>query len=339
MLVALALGAEGVPPASDGVGVRVQLLHPSGAVLVAGGASVRLERRRMPRPGEEGTPEVIAAWQATAAADGSARFEGLPPLGMAESDRIVVRWQGATTTTPLEAKNDGRQEPLKVVVREVSRDLGVLRMAVRLTLSPRDTGLQVEQLFQLENPTNAVIDTDQATGLVLPLVAPAPFDEPVAAFLPARPDSNELLTQQNPEEGRVLVERGQLVFRGPVTPEGALVWVVYVLPYDGQTSHTYGLRMPVAASSVLLVLRSPERVAPAVSFRRPSDVVVRPFLGGEERSALLREPLAGAVVLFDVQGTPDRHVFLRPLAAGLGAVVVVVLVVMLAAGRRRASPR
>jgi hypothetical protein len=83
-----------------------------------------------------------------------------------------------------------------------------------------------------------------------------------------------------------------------------------------------------------MVLRASERVRPEVSFAAPSEVVVRGMLGGEERTALLvTEPGAGEVVLIDVVGTPDRHVLMRPLAAGLGALVVVVLVV-LAFGRR-----
>ncbi len=304
-------------------------------MLPGAGAALRIERKRMPRPGEMAGPEVVQAWLATSTPDGAARFDGLPAFNTAESDSLVVRWKGSETRTPLTAPNDGRIEPLSVVVRDPIHDVGQLAMLVRLTMTPRDTGLQVEHLIQIENPTNTIIDTDQGAGLVMPLVAPAPFDEPVVAFLPQRPDSREFLTQQNPDSGRLLVEKGRLVFRGPIAPEGQLVRVVYLLPYAGEVDHTYAIRMPLPARSVSLVVRSPEKVLPQIAFRAPSEVLVRGYLGGEERTMLLvDEPDAGQVVLIDVRGTPDRHVFFRPLAAGLGAAVVGLLVV-LAVGRKR----
>jgi len=336
-MVVLAVGAEPTPTPAPPSTVRVQVtyLHPSGAVLPGGGAALRIERTRMPRPGEMAEPEVVQAWLTTATADGAARFEGLPAFNTAESDSLVVGWKGSDTRTPLKAPNDGRIEPLSIVVRDPLLDVSQLAMHLRLTLAPRDTGLQVEHLIQIENPTNAIIDTDQGAGLVMPLVSPAPYGEPVDAFLPQRPDSREFLTQQNPDVGRLLVEKGRLVFRGPVPPEGQMVRVVYLLPYEGQVDHTYGLRMPVRARSVSMIVRSPEKVLPEIAFRAASEVLVRGALAGEERTALLvDEPDAGGIVLIDVRGTPDRHVLMRPLAAGLGAIVVGLLVV-LAFGRQR----
>jgi hypothetical protein len=251
---------------------------------------------------------------------------------------VTALWHGGATEASLEAPNDGRIEPLRVIVRDVSRDMRPLSMSVRLTMAPDDSGLQIEHLFQLANPTHLVIDTDQGAGLILPLVTPAPFGEPVESFLPQRPEPRVFRTQHNPPAGRVLVEKGRLVYRGPVTPEGAVVRVVYLLPYAGGTDHTYGLRLPLDAESVTMVVRSPERVLPRAAFRARSEVLVRGFLGGEERTArLLEKPKAGGVVLIDVIGTPDRHVFYRPLAAGLGALVVGVLVVL--ALSRRGRPR
>jgi len=320
------------------VTVQVRLLEPSGAVVAAGGALVEIERMRQPRPGDEGGAELVQAWRAVAAADGSARFEGVPPLGTAESDEVVARWHGHAVRRALEPPDDGRTEPLVMIVREVSHDLSALRMGVRLTLAPRDSGLQIEHFFEIDNPTHAVIDTDHGAGLVLPLAAPAPFAEPVESFLPPRPESREMLTQHSPEGGRLLVENGRLVFRGGVSPDGVMVRVVYMLPYDGNTDHTYGLRMPVPAIAVSMVVRNPEKVLLQTSFRAPSRAMVRAFMGGEERTAVLLDaPGAGEVVLFDVNGTPDRHAFYRPLTAGLGGLVVIALMVLYLAGRRPAK--
>jgi len=350
MLVALAVGAEPLPPTPAPtptptptptkpelatVRAHVTFIHPSGAVLPGAAATLRIERLRMPRPGEMAEPEVVQGWTATSNAAGDARFEGLPPFNTAESDTLVVRWKGGEQRNALTAPNDGRIEPVNVVVRQPTGDASDLTMQVRLTLTPRDTGMQIEHLIQIENPTHAVIDTDLSGGLVMPLVAPAPGDDPVEAFLPQRPDSREFLMQQNPDSGRLLIERGRLVFRGQVMPEGQMVRIVYLVPFAGSTDHTYGLRLPVTARTISMVVRSPERVLPQIAFRNPAEVLVRDYLGGEERTMLLvDEPAVGQVVLIDVRGTPDRHVFFRPLAAGLGALLVGLLVV-LAVGRRR----
>lgn len=342
LAMALLLGAEpqdveATAQVTAPVTVQVRLLDPSGAVLAAGGAVVEIERKRQPRPGDEGGAELVQAWRAVAAADGSARFDGLPPLGTAESDEVVARWHGHDSRRALEPPDDGRTEPLVLIVREVSHDVSSLRMGVRLTMAPRDSGLQIEHFFEIDNPTHSVIDTDHGAGLVLPLATPAPFGEPVESFLPPRPESREMLMQQSPEDGRLLVERGRLVYRGGISPDGLMVRVVYMLPYDGHTDHTYGLRLPVAASAVSMIVRNPEHVLLQTSFRAPSRAMVRAFMGGEERTAVLVDPpAAGEVVLFDVDGTPDRHVFFRPLAAGLGGVVVLALVVLYLAGRRAA---
>lgn len=344
-LCAWSLLAQGPPAGGDQgaaaprvevVRARVLALSAAGALRPAGGALVRLERRRRPPPGEMGAAEVVMAWEARAGGDGLARFDAVPPLGVAEADALVVRWRGSESEHGLAAPDDGRAAPVSLIAYETSRDLGALKMGVRLTVTPRDSGLQVEHLIQIENRSHTKIDTDQGAGLVVPLLTPAPFDAPVPSFLPNRPEPREFLTQQSPESGRLLVERGRLVFRGLISPDGQTIRVVYVIPYDGQTAHTYGLRLPVAASSVAMVARTSELSRPTISFRQPSEVVVRAFLGGEERTALLiAEPDAGEVVLIDVVGTPDRHILMRPLAAGLGALVVVALVV-LALGRRRA---
>jgi hypothetical protein len=191
-------------------------------------------------------------------------------------------------------------------------------------------------MFEVESSRQQAVDTDQGAGLVMPLVTPAPHGEPVASFLPQRPEPREFLTQVDPpNQGRLLIEKGRLVYRGLVRPAGVRVRVVYVVPYDGHTEHTLGFRMPLPASSVAMVVRTSERVQPELAFHAPADVLVRPFMDGEQRTALLVEaPDAGEVVLFDVRQTPDRHVLLRPLAAGLGALLVAALLV-LAIGRKR----
>lgn len=341
--VLLALTAADEPPVERPkaltVEVDVSAIHPSGAVRRALGAEVRLERSQAPPPGQGGGAHLVAAWRGVAG-DGPVIFDGLPLPGTAESDTAVVRYHGVESRWPVEQlspRAGGIQRASAfAVVFEPSRDVSDLTMSVRLTIEARDSGLQIEHVFEIENPTQRLIDTDQGPGLVMPLVTPAPFGEPVASFLPARPEPREFLTRyEPPDQGRLLIERGRLVYRGYVGMNGVRVRVIYLLPYDGETSHSYGLRMPLPATELSLVQQSSERVQPNVRFVRPSDVQTREFMDGQRRTAILLDPpAAGEVVLIDVAGTPDRHVLYRPLVAGLGMALVALLVI-LALGRRR----
>ncbi len=319
--------------------IVVTHVHPSGAVLPAAGAQVRIQRLRKPPPMQmDRDPEFTMAWTATADAQGRANFEQLPVLGIGESDSAQVRWRGVTTSQDLEAPNNGVVEPLRLVVYDVTRDLSRLKMRVQLTVTPTDKGLRVEHVLALENTTHEAIDTNVGEGLVLPMVTPAPFEEPVPSFLPQRPDSGRFITGLEPDNGRILIDKGQVVYRGVVQPGGQRVRVVYEIPYADETDHVFGLRMPIAASGLTLKLIGAERVFPEVSLRGPSAA----FLDWEGtrpvRTAMLdKPPAAGEVVLFDVKGTPDRHSFFRPFAASVGGCIIAVLIVLGAGRKRRTS--
>lgn len=369
LLLALALGAEPAPavepppaPATEAapaepvpaeplavvpslpagtIQIIVTYVQPSGAVVPAQGAQVRIQRLRMPPPMQmDRDPEFTLAVSATTDAAGRANFEPLPVAGIGESDTVNVRWRGVTTSQELNAPNNGVITPLRLVVYDVTRDVSKLEMRVQLTVTPNDKGLRVEHVFALENAAHQAIDTDVGEGLVLPLVTPAPFDEPVASFLPQRPDGDRFFPRVEGDNGRLLVEKGRLVYRGVVQPAGQRLSVMYEIPYADETDHVFGLRMPVAASGLSLTLRGAERVLPEVTLRGASAA----FLDWEgtrpTRTAMLdKPPAAGEVVLFDVKGTPDRHTFFRPFAAGVGGCIIAALIVLGAGRKRRPAGR
>ncbi len=326
---------EPAPADTDSIKVEVIALRPSGQIIPVA-TEVRLERRRQPPPAMGGAPSTTMTLLATTNASGIASFPAPPPLGIAESDRVIARFKGQEVVVPLTPERNGRLAPIRLVVREMSRDLSRLRLDVRVALVPMDTVLRVEHVFRFENPSHTTLDADKRQGLLLPLLVPAPFGEPAHGLFPGRPDPNELIIATQPDLGRVVVENGDVVYRGPIPSEGLAIRIVMALPYDGQTTSHLGLTAPVDLSALAVILQSPIHLAPKLASDRPGELLTRPSQGGEERTLTLRTPpKAGETVLFTLSDTPDRHGFIRPLAAGLSLVVIGALLLLLLASRHR----
>jgi hypothetical protein len=324
-----------LPP--DAIRVNVTALAPSGRIEPAQ-AEVRLERIRKPRPGTDAAPTLIAAWTTTTSPSGEAAFVGLPAPGTAESDRIVARYAGLETSADLTPENSGRGTPVRLVVQRQSRDLTPLTLAMRVTLTPMDALFRVEHIIRFENSALTTLDTDDADGFILPLVAPAPFGDPDLGLLPGRPDPNELFFELQPEVGRITTERGRLVYRGPIPVDGLALRVVMALPYAKETAHDLGLSAAVPISRLSFAIEGPSHLAPRLSTSRPSELFVRP---GEtdSRTFSLRDPLPpGTPVILKIEGTPDRHGLMRPLVTGLSLAVLAVIALLLVASRRSGPP-
>jgi hypothetical protein len=222
-------------------------------------------------------------------------------------------------------------------VREVSRDLSRLRIDLRVGLTPLDTALRIEHFIRVENPTHTVLDTDSGRGLRVPLLLPAPFGEPLRGLFPGRPDPNELIQQVQPDVGRLVVESGDLVYRGPVPPEGLTLRIIMALPYDGNTEHRLAIASPVELADATFIAQSPENVGLRLGLDRPARLRKRSAQGGEELTlSVVEPPAAGTPLALTVGNTPDRHGLMRPLAAGLSLVIIGALLVVLAAPKRRA---
>lgn len=315
--------------------VEVIALRPNGQITPAQ-AEVRLERRRQ-TPGS--APATAHLALAMTNAEGLAVFPPIGPVGMGESDRVIARYHGHEVVAALSAERDGITTPVRLVVREVSRDLRPLRLDVRIGLTPLDTVLRVEHFIRFENPTHTVLDTDQAQGLRVPLLLPAPFGGPARGLFPGRPDPNELIQQINPDMGRLIVEGGDLVYRGPIPPEGLSLRIIMAIPYDGSTEHRLSLSSPVDTSGLTFIAQSPPNVALMLATDRPTQILTRTSQGGLEQTlTVIAPPKANDALTLTVSNTPDRHGLMRPLAAGLGLVIVAALLVVLAAPRHRKRP-
>lgn len=338
--VAFAGSASAQPvPAQTSMKVKVGAIDPTGALVPAAEAEVVIERVQNPRPGDPSPPELVMAWTARADVDGLATLPPLPPRATAENDRVRVRYAGVETVVSPQSPTDGMATPLQVFVRRATRDTSRLTMSMVVSLTARDTGIQVEHLYIVQNPTHELIDTDTGEGLILPLVAPAPFGVPIEGFLPPRPEPNEFVMRQTDERARTLVESGRLVYRGQVDPDARTsISVTYVIPYDGVTEHVLGFHVPVDLKALTFVTRTPPDLAMAAAPRLRTTSVARVNDGSDERiQSALEAPRAGTDVLIDVTGTPDRHAFYRPLASFLGLGVIFLLVVLVGVGRNRAG--
>lgn len=310
--------------------VEVIALRPNGQITPAL-AEVRLERRRQ-TPGSAPATSHLAL--AMTNAEGLAVFPPIGPAGMGESDRVIARYHGHEVVAPLSAERDGITTPVRLVVREVSRDLRPLRLDVRIGLTPLDTVLRLEHFIRFENPTHTVLDTDQVQGLRVPLLLPSPFGGPARGLFPGRPDPNELIQQVNPDMGRLVVEGGDLVYRGPIPPEGLSLRIIMAIPYDGSTEHRLALSSPIDLSDLTFIAQSPPNVGLMLATDRPTQILTRTSQGGLEQTlTVLDAPKADDALTLTVSNTPDRHGLMRPLAAGLGLAIVAALLVLLAAPR------
>lgn len=338
LTASMAASAQPVPTVTA-MKVKVSAIDPTGALVPAANAEVVIERVQNPRPGDPSPPELVMAWSAKAGIDGLATLPQLPQRATAENDRVRVRYAGVETVVTPESPSDGMATPLQVFVRLATRDASSLTMSMVVSLTARDTGLQVEHLYIVQNPTHYLIDTDAGPGLILPLVAPAPAGVPVEGFLPPRPEPNEFVMRQTDERARTLVEDGRLVYRGQVDPDARTsISVTYVIPYDGLTEHVLGFHVPVDLKALTFVTRTPPDLAMAAAPRLRTTSVARLNDGSDERiQSAIEAPRAGSDVLIDVTGTPDRHAFYRPLASFLGLGVIFLLVVLVGVGRTRAG--
>lgn len=330
------LAAEPAPLAAPSTDIKVEViaLRPNGQIAPAL-AEVRLERRRQTPGSAPSTTQLLVAMTN---AEGVATFPPMPPVGMGENDRVIARFDGHEVAAALSAENNGVSQPVRLIVREVSRDLSKLRIDLRVGLTPLDNVLRIEHIIRFDNPTHTVVDTDQKTGLRVPLLLPAPFGEPARGLFPGRPDPNELIQQVQPDLGRLQVESGDLVYRGPIPPDGLTLRIIMAVPYDGESHHNLALSSPVELAGLTFIAQSPPHVALALALDRASRIRTRSAQGGEELTLTVVEPPSpGTAVALTVGNTPDRHGLTRPLAAGLSVIIIGALLIVLAAPRRERS--
>ncbi|MFO0750913.1 MAG: hypothetical protein U1F43_35360 [Myxococcota bacterium] len=320
----------GAPP---GIVVDVVAHSPAGRRLPAAGAEVRLEQLQRGMMDEDSAGNLERVWIATADGNGRATFVGIPELSPGRSLRVVARWEGVEW--PSELSQNGQAQ---IDVFAVTADRSLVRAAMAYSLNVSEDEIFIEQTMRLtpgDDPR--AIDVDREGGIRLPMLEHAVFGESLdIGWIPPRPDPNMTLFEVDPPLGRLSVERGAMVYRGLIPPDGVTLHATYPAPYVNESNHTLAMRSPVELDSLELSVALGHDLEPEVALRTPFETIVRPTGDGERR--LLRPlelPKAGEVFFVDVGDMPSRIVLLRPLVIGLSALVVASLTLAFLRTRRR----
>lgn len=326
--------APGTLPPLD---VRVVLVTPEGAAVRVGGVEVVWERMAED-PRMRGASRLEAAWSAFTDAAGRARFSGIPAPGPGRHDLVRARYHGVTWPAS-EARSDG---PMDIVVYEPTTAREALSMRLEMVLQTGEGDFNLQVQATLRNRSLAVVDTTEGEGVRIPLPLPILGGRPVDwGFLPPKPDQNHFQMQMEPALGSLSVERGAVVYHGPIPPGDALtVTVAYSTTYDDGQSYTFGFTPPVDTDRVILQVSHNNRIAPLIAFRADHIPLVRQ--GGaaiDTFMTLARNPKAGEAVYIDVARTPTRRPVIATVAR-VGAVATVAVFVLLGIAlmaRRRAG--
>jgi len=308
--------------APTSITISVVALSPSGRLVSGAGAEVRLELTRM---GEMGG-ELERAWITTADAEGRATFADVPPLAPGRQLGAIARWHG------VEWRGDVRAgAPTTIVAYSLTADRASLRASLSYTLIPSEEELIIDQLMRVTTGDDPrAVDLERGEGLRVPLLVHAVFGAPApGGWMPPRPspDTTRFSLQPPSDQlGRLVVERGELVYRGIVPPSGVTILAQYPVSYADDTRHLLAMSSPVALELLQLTLPARAGLAPEVALRTPFQTIVRPTGDGVQRLLVpLTLPAPGEPLLVDVHDTPSRLAFVRPMVVGLTLGVVVVL--------------
>ncbi|MCC6623196.1 MAG: hypothetical protein IT385_18195 [Deltaproteobacteria bacterium] len=333
-LTATGAGALGGLPQAPVV-VSVRALSPSGRELPAVGAEVRLELTRMSEMGETALERV---WVASADGLGQASFGDVPELGPGRRLTAIARWHGVEWRRAVA----DRLQPTSLVAYAVTGDRSSLRARMSYTVIPGEEELIIDQLMHVTTGDDPrAVDLERGDGLPIPLLVHAVFGQPVpGGWVPPRvsPETTRIELQPPADElGRLVVERGTLVYRGVVPPGGVVVSAQYPVSYVDDTDHLLAFTAPIEVETLQFTMPVASGLAPEIAPRVPFHTVSRPTADGVQRLIVpLVMPKAGEPVLLDVRDTPSRLALLRPLTVSLSVLVVVVLWLVFLRTRRRA---
>ncbi|MCB9736651.1 MAG: hypothetical protein H6745_29080 [Deltaproteobacteria bacterium] len=318
--------------------VRVVLVTPDGAAVRVSGAEVVWERWASD-PRMRGASRLEAAWSAFTDDVGRARFAAIPAPGPGRQDQVRARYHGVTWPATA-VKTDG---PMDIVVYEPTTKTDALTMSLEMVLQPGEGDFNFQVQATLRNRSLQVVDTTEGQGVRIPLPQPILGGLPVDwGFLPAKPDPNHFQMQMTPEIGSLYVERGAVVYHGPIPPGDALtVTVAYSTAYDDGQSYTFGFTPSLDTDRVILQASHPTRIAPRIAFRGDYVPLVRQ--GGaaiDTFMTLARDPKAGEPVYIEVARIATRRPVIATVArvgAGLTVAAFVLLGIAMIARRRAAA--
>jgi hypothetical protein len=283
--------------------------------------------------GPMGERELLQAWTATTDASGEARFVGASPAGGELIPSVV--YKGITFTGP--ASSAGRAaEPIEVRVYEATRSLEALEASVFVGVFVDEGKVIFDLTYALDNTGRTVVDADaDGAGLALPLLLPAVGGGAVAGYLPDRATANMAL-QASPERGRLLVDRGQVRYRGPIFPgKGQSLQARYAMPIDGERLDV-ALQTPIKLTDLRMIGRWSKRIAPTLLPGGGFTLVERDqgeFL--QRQLTLDRPPVAGETLVVHIDRLPHGVAVEESIAWGGAALLFGAFVLLVLVGLRR----
>ena len=316
--------------------VRVRRMSSHGAFSPAAGVTVRLERWRTGL-GPMSVPKLTDAWLTETDAEGRAVVSASATSSRAPGKQdlsLTVQADGQRYDAPTDDPN------VDVVVFTPTDAVDSLSMDVRAEIVVGEGKLFFDQRVHLATRSLARVDLSAGPGIRVPLMLPAAFGDAVDfGLMPAAPNPDRVKFSVTPDVGRLAVERGAVVYQGPVDPGRPVeLGVRYPIPYDDALDHTLAFRLPVDSTRTMVGLRYANHVAPGITFRRPHRIVTRALTRGTERvMTATPPPKAGEVVFVDLTRAPGRRATILPFVAAAAGLLVLLFAIGIARHLSKAS--
>lgn len=270
------------------------------------------------KPGPRGGTEELVHRMSTLTDDkGRATFVGIPAIDGAQY-RFEVQHQGVPfRSQPFQAGQPAPSELRVFPVSAVRPKGDGVRLRMQAVVETAEAYLNVTQHIRVENQTNEVWDADACGGLRLPTLSFVALGGLAnwGLFPDGRPVGGP---RPSTDIGRVVGEKGTLVFRGPVPPGNELFFqLTYSVPYSRESARL-GLVADLPIEELVVTFREPDGHDLDVQLERPNRAFVSDTEGQGQVDALVegRVP-AGELVAFRVGRLPAESWLPRRLAGSV----------------------
>ncbi len=252
-------------PASGPIQVSVIKVDRAGGVQPLPGAMVVLERwlgDRMRAPNLDARAKGMngirlgEALVATSDAQGQARLDpGV--VGPGQIVSVSVLHDGHTFGGDQLA---GRGRPIEIRVYERTEDTSTLECDLFVGLFVDERNVVADVTLTFHNASPMIVDVDR-TGLRVPMMLPALKGEPVEGVLPSGGLRN-IANQRSPVRGRIRIEHGAVVYRGPILPgSNQQIRLRYAVPIE-HSRQDIAIRSTLKSRQVRVLARWSKRIAP-----------------------------------------------------------------------------
>ena len=248
------------------VDTRVVLVSPNGVQGPAANLRAWLVAAKH-KPGPHGAKaETVGKWTSVTRADGGLSFAGVKRHKSA-AYRVVVPFQGVAYRS--EEFSAGGAAPQRIELYQVQVIPERLSLKSHWAIDLDETNLLVEQTTRVSNPTLTTMDyTHSPLGLRIPTLSHLINGKVVTWGLYPK---GALHGKPKPStgQGRIVSERGAIVYRGPVLPgDNLFLKFTYYVPYEEERV-TLGAVSDLPVTDAAASVRWTSRAFPRIRLRTP----------------------------------------------------------------------